>query len=354
VLVATTWRCNLRCAYCFVAENRLGAGGERMSPELAERVVDALDEGLPEVASICLHLYGGEPLTNLPAVEALVRRAEEGRPGRFSFAVTTNGTQASDRVFELLDRGRFHVILSLDGPAAVHDACRRTAGGRPTHERVRSFLDELRTRTRCSVRGSSVVRSGWRLAQAIAYLGALPVDAIKAQAVRGAPGSPWSLTEEEKELYLEDLDALGREVAADVEAGRAPLDDRFNHRVLQLLAGIERESFCAAGETTFGVTPTGEVLPCVLLDSEERRLGHIEDDAAAWRHAGRLWRAARPPRSECASCAARTLCGGGCPAILPVCGADECDLVRKSCAVATGIYDRFRARPERLLVLAGL
>lgn len=354
VLVATTWRCNLRCSYCFVEQTRLSASGRRMSPELAARVVDALDEGLADVESICLHLYGGEPLTNLPALEALLDRAETRPPGRFTFAITTNGTCGSRRAVELLGRGRFSVVLSVDGPPEVHDDCRRTAGGAPTHARILRFLDDLNTRTKCPVRVSAVVRSGWRLADAVAYLETLPAAWLKAQAVRGPEGSPWNLTPEEKETYLADLELLGEKVAADVAAGRMPKDDRFSWRVLQLLAGIERSTFCAAGDTTFGITPAGDVLPCVLMDGLEHRLGSIAGDPATWREAGRLWRQARPLRPECASCAARPLCGGGCPALMPVCGADECDLVRKNCAVATAIYERFRATPEDLLVLAGL
>jgi uncharacterized protein len=172
--------------------------------------------------------------------------------------------------------------------------------------------------------------------------------------VRGPEGSPWTLTPAEKADYLTDLRALGGKVAVDVAAGRMPKDDRFSRRVLQLLAGIERDTFCAAGDTTFGVTPSGDVLPCVLMDGDGCRLGHIEDDPAAWRAAGRRWRRARPLRPECADCAARPLCGGGCPALMPVCGADECDLVRENCAIATAIYERFRATPADLLVLAGL
>ena len=354
VLVATTWRCNLRCAYCFVEQTRLSAGGERMSPRLAARVVDALDEGLAEVESICLHLYGGEPLTNLPALEALLDRADEKAPGRFTFAITTNGTCGSPRAVELLGRGRFHVVLSVDGPPEVHDVCRRTAGGAPTHARILRFLGELRARTECEVRVSAVVRPGWRLADAVAYLETLPADLLKAQAVRGPEGSAWALSPAEKETYLADLELLGRKVTAAVEAGRMPKDDRFSRRVLQLLAGIEREAFCAAGDTTFGVTPAGDVLPCVLMDGDGCRLGHVADEPAAWREAGRRWRRSRPLRPECESCAARPLCGGGCPALMPVCGADECDLVRKNCEIASGIYERFRSTPADLLVLAGL
>lgn len=353
VLVATTWRCNLRCSYCFVEQTRLSASGRRMSPEIAARVVDALDQGLADVDSICLHLYGGEPLTNLPALEAMVDRAAEKAPGRFTFAITTNGTCGSPRAVDLLGRGRFQVVLSIDGPPAVHDACRRTARGAPTHARIVRFLEALRARTECTVRVSAVVRPGWRLADAVAYLETLPADLLKAQAVRGPNGSAWNLTPEEKETYLADLELLGRKVAADVEAGRMPKDDRFSRRVLQLLAGIERDAFCAAGDTTFGITPAGDVLPCVLMDGGSK-LGRIEEDPAVWREAGRRWRRSRPVRPECESCAARSLCGGGCPALMPVCGADECDLVRKNCEVASAIYERFRSRPQDLLVLAGL
>lgn len=353
VLVSTTWRCNLRCSYCFVYENELSGGGERMPPELARQVVDALDAGLPEVETICLHLYGGEPLTHLPALEAMVRRVEEKPPGRFSFAITTNGTCGSERAFEWLDRGRFQVILSLDGPAAIHDQCRRTAGGAPSHHRVRAFLDGLRTHTRCWVRGSSVVRSGWSLAQAEAYLRTLPVDAIKAQPVRLPEEAPMALTAEERSAYFDDLEALGQQVIEELEAGLVPLDDRFNSRVLQLLTGLRRDAFCAAGDTTFGITPTGEVRPCVLLE-EDCRLGSVNDDPSVWREAGRRWRASRPRRAECEGCAAEPLCAGGCPAMMPVCGADECDLVRENCRVATEIYQHFRKRPAALLAMAGL
>jgi uncharacterized protein len=59
VLVATTWECNLGCSYCFVRQRGLSAAAMGMSPALAVRVVDALDEGLTDVEAICLHLYGG-------------------------------------------------------------------------------------------------------------------------------------------------------------------------------------------------------------------------------------------------------------------------------------------------------
>lgn len=351
--MATTWECNLRCAYCFVRD-AVTQRGARMSPKLAARVVDALDGGLPDVEAICVHLYGGEPLTNLPAMEALLEHSDARAPGRFSFAITTNGTILDEAVFDLLEAGRFSVVLSIDGPAPVHDACRCAADGSPTHARVLEFLHTVRSRTRCEVRGSSVVRAGWSLAEATAYLRSLPVHAIKAQAVRAAQGSPFALSPGDTRAYLRDLEAVGRQVIDDLEHGRVPRDDRFSSRVLQLLAGQRRDAFCGAGDTTFGITPTGHVVPCVLMDPAGCVLGHVGDPRHGWVEQGRRWREARPVRPECQVCSALDLCGGGCPAMMPVCGADECDLTRKNCEVAAAIYEHFADTPETLLTLAGI
>ena len=354
VLVATTWKCNLRCSYCFVRECGLSRTGEYLSSADAASVIDALDEGLPEVDAICLHLYGGEPLLNLSAMEAMVNRAAQKASGRFAFAITTNGTLIAPAALDLLRTGSFEVILSIDGPAHIHDEYRRTLEGGPTHARVLEFLAALRSETDCRIRGSAVVRSGWGLSQAVNYLLSLQVDVIKAQAVRSPPGFPYALSAFEQKVYLKDIEVIGSYVMRELELGRRPRDDRFSSRVLQLLAGMERHTFCGAGDTTFGVTPAGEILPCVLMEPGPNLLGHIHDDPQAWRQAGRAWLRSHSQKAECSACDAQPLCGGGCPALLPICGPNECVFVRKNCEVATAIHDHFRTSPEVLLALVGI
>ena len=354
ILVATTWECNLRCTYCFVRENLSKPNERRMSPEIAARLVDVLDQGLDDVKTICLHLYGGEPLTNLPALEALLARTRQKPPGRFCFAITTNGTILSPAVIRLLADGLFQVVLSIDGPAEIHDACRLTSTGEPTHQSVLKFLELLRNQSECRVRGSAVVRSGWSLAEASTYLRSLPVDTLKAQAVRAPDGAAYALSSVERKRYMEDLEWAGRQVIGELESEVIPRDDRFSSRVLQLLTGMQRDTFCGAGKTTFGVTPTGQILPCILLNVRDSILGKIEDEPLVWRQAGLAWRKSLKKRSDCEQCTAFQLCGGGCPVMLPICGPGECDLVRKNCEVAQSIYAHFADHLAALLPLAGI
>jgi radical SAM protein with 4Fe4S-binding SPASM domain len=217
-----------------------------------------------------------------------------------------------------------------------------------------AFLDAVNASTHCRVRGSAVVRPGWALIDAEHYLRSLPVEVIKAQAVRVSADDPFALSDAEKSRYMDDLETVAEMVIDELEQGKIPRDDRFSNRVLQLLTGRSRRSFCGAGSTTFGFTPEGAVLPCVLLDVRENYLGHVDEEPENWLAAGAHWRGSRPQRTECNICDAAPLCGGGCPAIIPVCGADECEIIRQNCAMARKIYQRFRDRPEDLLPLAGI
>jgi uncharacterized protein len=352
VLVATTWDCNLRCSYCFVGRRGLMKNVEPMSIHTASHIVDVLDTEFSDVETVCLHFYGGEPFCNVSAMRAMVERALSKRENKFIFAVTTNGVSATPEVIDLLDRGNFGVVVSIDGPPEIHDQCRRDAAGVSTHARVMEFIHALREKTSCRVRGSSVVRSGWPLARAVSYLKSIDVDTIKSQAVRTAGVTEYSLDEKDQEAYLADLEMIGRQVIEDIKQDIPPRDDRFTSRVFQLLKKEPRQRFCGAGTTMFGITPDAQVLPCILMDAAGNSLGLVND--RAFREAGCRWVENRPEKKECAVCSALPLCGGGCPAMMPFCGDSECTIVRKNCDVARMIYRHFEQEPEKLLVLAGL
>jgi radical SAM protein with 4Fe4S-binding SPASM domain len=120
-----------------------------------------------------------------------------------------------------------------------------------------------------------------------------------------------------------------------------------------LAGSTGRVSFCAAGDQSIGVTPAGWIVPCVLIE-EADVLGHVGDDPGKWIEAGRRWLRSRKLRSECQACDHLPMCGGGCPAIMPVCGIGECEFIRRQCDLAVEIYENFEDRPQALLGLVGI
>jgi radical SAM protein with 4Fe4S-binding SPASM domain len=98
----------------------------------------------------------------------------------------------------------------------------------------------------------------------------------------------------------------------------------------------------------------GTVYPCVLHAGNARlALGHISDPQAGWFLKGKEWVRAQEERDACKKCWALPLCGGGCPAMLSICGEDECEYTRKVCELAMAIYGSVPHTPD-LLVLAGI
>lgn len=357
ILVNTTQECNLSCPYCFVHQGRFSYNQERekkLSPGIARQLIRALPGAIPAATEYCIHFYGGEPLMNPEAIDAAVLAAKELKDTRFTFSITTNGTMDPGTSIPILAKGNFSVILSIDGPSHIHDAVRRDTDGNPTHAKVLEFLYRIKKEYRLFVRGSSVVRHGWPLRDAERYLETLPVDAIKAQAVRLPANHPLSLTAEERDQYFADLEAIAGSVIDNIRTEKLPRDDRFNSRVLQLVCSSRRDSFCGAGISIFGMSCDGTIYPCVLhAGNKNLELGHISDPGYGWVAKGQEWVRSRERRTECKQCWALPLCGGGCPAMLAVCGEDECDYTRKVCELSMAIYGAVPHKPD-LLLLAGI
>jgi uncharacterized protein len=355
IMVNATQKCNLSCRYCFVGAGRFDYGKKytkKLPPRTARLLIETLPKRLPWAKHFCVHFYGGEPLLNLDAIEAAVDAAlPKGK--LFSFAITTNGTVSTKRAISILKKGHFNVILSIDGPASIHDELRRTKRNKPTHKKVLTFLEKAKDQN-LYVRGSSVIRNGWSLHEATKYLKTLRVDAIKAQAVRLPINNPLALNQDQRNQYFLQLENVAAQTVEHIKKNKYPKDDRFTNRILQILSSKRRDSFCGAGKWTFGMASDGTILPCVLLaGKEDTILGDIFDKGE-WVKEGLKWAFDHQPRKSCQDCWALPLCGGGCPSMLSVCGDDECELVRKNCELALGIYGSFLDRQEDLLVLAGI
>lgn len=139
--------CNLTCSYCFYRNKRrlFKDAHPRLGRHVLERFVKsylALHPG-PDVP---FAWQGGEPLlAGLPFFEQVVRLARRHAPPgkRPCHAVQTNATLIDRDFARFFARNAFLVGVSLDGPAACHDAYRRRAG-EPTHAAVMAGLALLR------------------------------------------------------------------------------------------------------------------------------------------------------------------------------------------------------------------
>jgi uncharacterized protein len=144
LVLMPTEACNFRCTYCY-EDFALG----RMHPEVVTGVKRWLEQRAPELRSLTLSWFGGEPLlaadviTDVLEHVATLRRQHPGM--RFQSDITTNGWRLGPEVFAPLhDLGVRSYQVSLDGPRVWHDRTRQRAGGGPTFDRIWANLLGLR------------------------------------------------------------------------------------------------------------------------------------------------------------------------------------------------------------------
>ena len=157
--ITTTMDCNLGCYYCYE---------ERSDAHLQQHDIAAIvayaEDRLQRHGRRTLHVdwYGGEPLLNLPALEAgsAALQALCARLGvGYGASIVSNGTAWPDDVGAFVSRHRLgQVQISFDGLAAHHNKRRRYRHGRAPEASASSFaravsvVDALLDHVRVDVR----------------------------------------------------------------------------------------------------------------------------------------------------------------------------------------------------------
>lgn len=314
--IVPTRACTMDCAYCTFLD---APSAPAMSLDTARAAVDAyldLVEGAGSRRAE-IHFFGGEPLHAPEVVELVVARARISAAERglaLHLEISTNGLVPAARATWLGDQFDA-IVLSLDGPPAVHDRHRPSGGGLGTYEvvfRTAQILSassaDLVIRS-CVTQGSLPTLVDW--AETIArelHPSTVCFERLTPSARSDAAG-------------LRSPDPYGF-ARAFVLAARILRDHGIEAVTSTTDLGPPRLSCCPVGEDALIVSPDGAVNACYLLEDRWRdrgldlRLGsldalepvlHLDGGSVA---RVRALAAARAPR--CEGCLCRLRCAGGC------------------------------------------
>lgn len=316
-------RCNLRCAYCYYLPKAGMFPSEpvpRMADELLETYIRQRLEASPGPVTH-FEWHGGEPtLLGLEFFQRVVELQRSHQPeGRtITNGLQTNGLLLDEPWARFLAREGFSVGLSLDGPAACHDAYRVTAAGEGTHARaVRAFSLLRRHGVHCDVlcvlhaRNVGEPLEVYRFFRdlGVTHLQFLPLVAPEGGGVSAATPSPEALGE----FLCRVFDAwiahdLGRIVVQFFDEALRP-------------PSLLPHALCVFRETCGEVAALehdGSLYACDHFVDPEHRLGNIQErDLAglvslpAMKAFGTRKRDTLP--RQCRKCDVLTWCHGGCP-----------------------------------------
>ncbi|HEX8217030.1 MAG TPA: radical SAM protein, partial [Allosphingosinicella sp.] len=358
-MVNVSQRCNLTCPYCYVNKGHFDYSEvpiPRMPMERAETVVDHIHRHFPNLGIYGYHFYGGEPLLNFKAIKTIVEAAEakaEETGTETDYHITTNGTLLTPEIADFMEVHRFTVYYSIDSDAETHDELRKYLNGKGSFDDVARNLQLLRERPGVHLIGSSVVREANSLGEAIEKLAETGAKQCKAERVRLKDDDPLALVGDAFAGYLDDIRDLADHYIEYLDTARKPLDYRLTSKILQLLTHKRRDFFCPAGERMFGVSSNGELYPCALhVGRPQSVLGSIDQGPDPEKVKAFRDKFSADGQEVCRSCWNRTLCGGGCSAMVDRFGHEKCDSLRAESEAAMIVYRHFaRTDPVQLLAL---
>lgn len=153
LVVKVAARCNIDCSYCYwFRDPAVYQAPKLMSEAVADQLLLRVKEHVQRYAvdEFYMVLHGGEPLlwgrANFQSFAGKCRvvEAETGTPVRL--ATTTNGVLIDEAWLDCFEKNQIGITVSIDGPAHIHNAKRKTFAGGPTHAQVERGIRLLQKR----------------------------------------------------------------------------------------------------------------------------------------------------------------------------------------------------------------
>jgi uncharacterized protein len=339
--------CNLDCTYCFFLSKEMLYPGDRF--RMADDVLRAWIRQTIEAhqtPDITLAFQGGEPtLMGVDFFRRAVAHAREvaGPRRQLELVIQTNGTLLDEKWAEFLHEERFLVGLSMDGPAAMHDAYRVDKRGGPTYDRVRAAWDllaryEVDTNILCTVHAANAdhpleVYRHFRDELGARYLQLIPIVERATPETLGEANLGWRIGVG-RPLYTQAGELVTERTVQPEQWGRF-LTAIFDEWVQRDVGTVFVQTFDAALASWLGIGSSlcifretcgdalalehnGDLYSCDHFVEPEHLLGNIMDTHVVELVASPKQRAFGQAKADtlpayCRSCDVKFACNGECP-----------------------------------------
>lgn len=334
IIIYPAFGCNLRCRYCWNAQGTYGRSVRLMDKTTAVQTGRWIAAGLAatrhaDKSDLRLDFFGGEPLLAEDAFRIIVEMSHaaalRARCGFFAL-LQTNGLLLSRETIIFCKQHGVNISISLDGPAAAHNAMRVDTAQTGSHARVVAAIRNVLRLYPEGLQTRPTLVPPYDVFAAYACFKKLGIPETAVSIARAMPhaftgrGSTkydqslsWSMRRGDWHRFL-------RSYLKRLKSGRRVV---YIQTVIEALDGIINRADtikfqpCRLGRNGSVVLPDGSIAPCyafafdpdMVVGNTTQGGARVAKLRAVMAQVGDLpvWSFAR-----CRTCFARYLCGGPC------------------------------------------
>jgi uncharacterized protein len=305
-----TDRCNLRCAYCYLAhapaDMSVATGCAAIDATLRSAVAHDYEH-------IKLKYAGGEALLRFPFIVNLHRYARQAARQHhlaLSGVILSNGTLLTPTMIEQIRELGMHLVISLDGLSSGHDRQRCYANGQGSaHDVTRAVEMALAHGLTPAISITVSGRNASELPDVVAWV--LQRDLpFKINFYRENQH-----TDSQQDLALEEVHIVENMRAAfKVIEANLPRHSLLASLVDHAHLGVAHSHPCGVGSNYLVFDHHGQVARCQMAMQQHVCSTHTADPLAAVRaDSSGLQNPPVGQKERCRSCEWQAWCAGGCP-----------------------------------------
>ncbi|TWI32927.1 quinohemoprotein amine dehydrogenase maturation protein [Paracoccus sulfuroxidans] len=311
--------CNLACTYCYKEDLAIPSKGEKMRFETAKASFELLLKQAVDRDRVNVVFFGGEPLSNVPLIRQVVeyavpRAAELGKT--VDFSLTTNATLLSEELVDWFNAHNFALTVSMDGPKALHDANRKTVGGKGTYDVVARNVRMLLARYTARPVGVRVTLTRG-VTDVMAIHDHLKYDLgfheVGFGPATSGPIAVFNLDTDALKNVFEDMKTLGRRYTEAACRGENIGFSNMHQLLTDIAQGTKKAIPCGAGLGMLAVDKEGDLHLCHrFVGSDQPTYGNVDTGIDVPKLAAFIEGAQDRSQFGCKTCRIRSICAGGC------------------------------------------
>lgn len=317
VTIIPTFRCNLRCGYCFQDRNN----NDTMSEKTKKLLIRSLKQNINASSHykiLSTIWYGGEPLLMVDDILGIglkLKRYCETKKLKYESNIITNATLLNEKTADILvEAGVTGCQITLDGPKHIHDKRRpfpkpNNSSFVKTVDGIIAAMEKMKVRIRINLEPANIAYVEELLDELETYNLS---EYLQSGKIEVYLGRVFDCSKGGSCRYGSELYSVEQFATVEMDI----LNKFFERGINSINFPIAKLFFCSAIDVdSFVVDPIGNMYKCYANAWDKKQsFGKLGKPVKFTSEQLQCWMTYDPFKAkECRDCKYLPLCGGGCP-----------------------------------------